>query len=890
MKIEFRCKFNYILYFVVIVLSLTIINFGLIIAQGVGPLVSLENSNLRFEIVPEQCMFRVLDKRTSVWFESSLKKKRFGEAIIWLNGKQSIIELTKCTSTKKGNLVQMFFDIPGIDKKLTVNIILKESSLELSYSTTDNVTVERITLSAFSVKNIDEGYFVVPVREGLIIPANSGKNFSHTFGTFTYEGCHMEMFGLVKRGSAVLITWHDPYVTLVVESDVSGAEQTISSTLTLSKTATSFVAHFIGKGDYVDIGKAYREIAKKKGWFINWDEKLRSNPQRSLLFGAANIKLWSLLSRQMSEDSSKEISKRVNWTFEEAAEVAEHIKDDLKIEKVLFTVGGWIHRGYDNQHPDILPAAPECGGDEKLRECSLRVQKLGYLFCLHDNYQDIYRDSPSWNEDYIMKTPDGQLVSGGHWAGGRAYLTCSQKALELAKRPQNLPAVKKLTEANAYFIDTTYAAGLYECFDPNHPLTRWDDMKWKQALSDYARSLFSVFGSECGREWAIPHADFFEGLTGVSGRHYHDTGLEDRLGGFVVPLFEIVYRDCIAMYGKYGYDPNTANEYVLDHIIYGRPLNYHSIPEGLYWKKEQAPDLNNIRIAPAGVQLTQVSESSFQIAYEWEVKEPPKSDLRVFVHFTDKTGKILFQNDHAPDLPISKWNPGRVVTGPFVVKVPEGVSLPVQVRVGMFRDLQGPRARLIGKDDGELRYVLGIIKKSGSQLVFEPAKIKGESSGVFVKADNGWAEGLHPMDRFIKNTCEVLNPLNEITARLPMTDHRFLSADKKIQRSIFGSGENPVVAVVNSEDVEFTYNSRYGGEVVLPKYGFLIESPTYIAFHAVSWNGIKYATPTLFTIRALDGKNISRSKRVRIFHGFGEEKLQLGSKLLDVKRELELTY
>ena len=29
-------------------------------------------------------------------------------------------------------------------------------------------------------------------------------------------------------------------------------------------------------------------------------------------------------------------------------------------------MGGWTHRGYDNQHPDILPANPECGGNEGL--------------------------------------------------------------------------------------------------------------------------------------------------------------------------------------------------------------------------------------------------------------------------------------------------------------------------------------------------------------------------------------------------------------------------------------------------------------------------------------------------------------------------------------------
>ena len=68
------------------------------------------------------------------------------------------------------------------------------------------------------------------------------------------------------------------------------------------------------------------------------------------------------------------------------------------------------------------------------------------------------------------------------------------EAVELARRPQNLPAVKELSGAESYFIDTTYAAGLNECYDKNHPLTKLDDMKWKQAISDYAREVFGSFG------------------------------------------------------------------------------------------------------------------------------------------------------------------------------------------------------------------------------------------------------------------------------------------------------------------------------------------------------------------------------------------------------------
>jgi len=867
-----------------ILLLSTVVN--MMAATGGLPEV-IESRFIRLELSSENGSFRILDKNSGVWWESNINKKRLGEANITIDGKKSVVELSSFKINKKGDALEL--NIPAEGKTILVKIeLLKPGNIiEFSYFASDGITVEKINLldKALWIKDDEAGYFVVPVREGLIIPADSGKSFTHTFSTFNYEGCHIEMFGAVKKGSALFVTWRNSYVSLIVDSQISGSEkksQTVSSTLSLSKSAKKFQIHFLGKGDYVDIGKAYREIAKNRGWFVSWDEKLKGAPERNLLFGSANIKLWSALTRRMSEDSTKELSVRVNWTFDEAATVAEHIKKDLRIEKVLFTVGGWIRRGYDNQHPDVLPAAPECGGNEKLAECSRRVKNLGYLFCLHDNYQDIYRDSPSWNEDFIMKNPEGKLVPGGVWAGGRAYVTCSLKALELAKRPQNLPAVKKLTDANAYFIDTTYAAGLYECYDPKHPLTREDDMKWKQALSDYARSLFGVFGSECGREWAIPHADFFEGLTGVSGKHYHDGGLENKVGGYVVPLFEIVYRDCIAMYGKYGYDINTAAGYVLDHIIYGRPLNYHNIPAGLYWTKSEQ---SGLKIKAPMVEFKQVSADSFEISYNWEVEKAPETDYTIFVHFTDKNGKILLQNDHKPEKPMSQWKPGINKTGPFRIRIPAAVQPPLDIRIGLYSPEQGTRIRLIGKDDGESRYIAGIIKSVDNALVVEPVKRQAITPGVFVKADNGWADGLHPTDRFIKNTCEVLNPLNELTSKMQMTEHRFLSADKKVQRAVFGAGSKSVAVLVNSGKEEYEVKTKFGGDITIPEYGFIIESPNFIAFHSLNWNGVNYDEPVLFTVRSLDGREILRSKKIRIFHGFGNEKIKIGESMFSVKKE-----
>jgi hypothetical protein len=742
--------------------------------QG-SPEAVVETASYRFRMAAEGGHYEVLDKETGVTWGSNPQTQRFGHAILTQEGQLVRRMLGACDLRQLGAGWEASFHDSEADSLLGIRVFVRPlwdgRALEFSWEADPGLAVHEIRLldDAFWVTDAGEGYALVPVREGLRIPATSGKSFERRFGTYDYEGCHLAMFGMVQSGAALLATWDDPYTTLHLRSVLTDAPQTVPRqvllpSLTLRRPARAVQLHFLGRGDETAVGLAYREVARKRGWLVTWEQKLRENRGRSRLFGASNFKLWSALDRRMSEDSQTEESVRVNWTFDQAAQVAEHLKHDLQLDRVLFQMGGWIRRGYDNQHPDILPAAPECGGNAALANCAERVRALGYLFGLHDNYQDIYRDAPSWNEDLIMKRPDGGLATGGRWAGGRAYLTCSQPALSLARRPQNLPGVQALTQSDTYFIDTTFAAGLQECFDHGHPLTRHDDLFWKQQLAGYARSLFGIFGSECGREWAIPCSDFFEGLTGVSGRLYHEEALLSELAATSVPLFELVYHDTVAAYGKYGYDIDHAADYVLHHVSLGRPLHYHRIPPGLYWQ----------RPAPPG---------------------PPPGD--------------------------------------------------------------GPRP------------------------VPDPAQ--------FVRADQGWAEGMHPLDRFIKNTHELLSPLNELTAQLPMTRFEFLTPDLGARLTVFGESAERVSTVVNLSSDKVVLQSALGGEVILPPGGFLVEAPTYVAFCALSWNGRVYAEPVFFTIRSPAGQPLELAARVRVFHGFGDPRLRWLDLNTNVVRELTLT-
>jgi len=456
--------------------------------------------------------------------------------------------------------------------------------LEVHYEGKDLGDV-RVLHDALAVTDRQQGAVIVPCREGLLIPAQSGVAFKQTFGTSDYEGCHMNMLGVLKSGSGLVVSWDDAYVWAEVQSTLVKEKpyaQRIATALSLRRTARSFRLTPLGKGDWNTIAAGYRRIAEEKHLAVTLREKIRRDPHAELLAGAANVKLWTCLARRMNEESTKEESVKVRWTFDEAAVIAEHLHKDLGIARCLFILGGWTEGGYDCRHPDNLPANPECGGNEKLAAAIRRIQALGYVASLHDNYQDMYRDAKSWNPAMIEKRADGSLIQGGRWLGGRAYMVCAPKQVELAMRPQNLPETQRLFGPWSYFIDTTYAVGPRECADPNHPIGRNEDIAWKIQLSDKARELFGLFGSECGREWALPHSDFFEGLVGVSGRCFHNLKPES-LGAKVIPFWEMVYHDCQACYGKYGYRAEQAGQYVAHHVLCARPLHYHSIPDHLYW-------------------------------------------------------------------------------------------------------------------------------------------------------------------------------------------------------------------------------------------------------------------------------------------------------------------
>jgi hypothetical protein len=344
----------------------------------------------------------------------------------------------------------------------------------------------------------------------------------------------------------------------------------------------------------VGVAKAYRAYAKDQGLLVTLKEKAKLDPEVDKLIGAVDLWWW----------------KGPSWGHDpHGAEYAEKFKR-AGIEKVLWS-------------QESSPRDVET------------LNRLGYLTGRYDIYQDVWSpDTPSdWTNkdgwpDCLTLLPDGDWMKG--WVDrsekGKEYpggVICSACALEMAKR--KIPPDLKTHDYHARFVDTTTASPLRECYNPKHPLSRSQDRKNKMALLQYlSRDLGLVTGSETGVDMAVPYLHYFEGMMSLGPYRLADAGYdlfsrktpsEDfkrfQMGPYYrIPLFELVYHDCVVSYWYWGDSSNRLPEYWdirdLFNALYGTPPLWNVYPS--LWAESEKRFVQSYKAAVPVARRTGYSE------------------------------------------------------------------------------------------------------------------------------------------------------------------------------------------------------------------------------------------------------------------------------------------
>lgn len=147
-------------------------------------------------------------------------------------------------------------------------------------------------------------------------------------------------------------------------------------------------------------------------------------------------------------------------------------------------------------------------------------------------------------------------------------------------------------------------------------------------------------------------------------------------------------------------------------------------------KADTTPPVATVTVTPAKPRVS--SGAPIDMTYTFAVAPGASisADYRVFVHVLAADGQTLWNDDHEPAVPTSRWKPGQTVQYTRTTFVPAGLHADsAVVEVGLYKDndrlpLQGPDA----------------TSADGSSRSYRVATIQlgPESDNVFLIFKSGW--------------------------------------------------------------------------------------------------------------------------------------------------------
>ncbi len=397
----------------------------------------------------------------------------------------------------------------------------------------------------------DRWYSVLNILQGLLLPNTWENEVSklHFDGQLCSCASYMPWFGQIRPNAGYIAICQHPWdAAYQVDHPANGPYCHVSIRWLPSLGKISYRRTmkytFSGSCDYNDLCKIYRNYAKETGLFTSLAEKAAKSPLVDKLIGSAivhkGIKTHVAPGSYYYNEQEPEKNDYLVPFSARTKEIRHYQEKGIK--KLYLHLDGWGEPGYDNKHPDYLPACKDAGGWEGLKELSDTIAECGYMFGLHDQYRDYYFDAPTFDKDFACHAPDGSIFDMARWAGGRQTLLCASQAPYYVKR--NFEEVLRHgIHLEASYLDVFTCNEGDECAHPWHRMTRKECFEYRNACFAYLLSKNILPSSEEVTDWAMKNLVF---------AHYgpYDFMLQapgSPRKGIPTPLFNLVYHDCMIL-------------------------------------------------------------------------------------------------------------------------------------------------------------------------------------------------------------------------------------------------------------------------------------------------------------------------------------------------------
>jgi hypothetical protein len=431
----------------------------------------------------------------------------------------------------------------------------------------------------------DLGYVAVPSHEGCLIPTGPVKlgttdfwhweDVRHSRSSSYREAMStMPFYGGQKDGlgyTAILETTDDFDFEYLINSNFQHAFDASGKQSPYPYIACAWPVWLAQKGklgyerrmrfefatglDYVGMAKAYRKEALVQRHLVTLREKAKARPQIGRLAGAPYLAYYAGYPHLPPGYPGFE------HTYKQLQNVIDDLAGAMGLERAFVHFWG----AYTTQPPGCLPFDTAPGPVEDLAEAVRKCKDRGFLFTLYNDISAQLEETDLWMPELMWKTADGRVRQGRRWCR-----TCSSQYVDLLA--DHMPEVVAKLGLEAAYVDCINGGFTYECYDPDHPLTRTQDREARTAFYQYLHSLGLIFGGEHIGWW---NAAVLEYSNGVGVAPYTNPLLQK----FPVPLYHLVFHDALVPFCSAGDDYTTTKgapfeDKVLRDLVRGIPPMY----------------------------------------------------------------------------------------------------------------------------------------------------------------------------------------------------------------------------------------------------------------------------------------------------------------------------
>jgi len=399
---------------------------------------------------------------------------------------------------------------------------------------------------AFEPKSVDAT--VIPAMQGMLLPRDwPSKVF--LYDPMVYgRGLYMPWWGCqMGKAAAGLIIETPEDAGCVMEHPAGGPTlmelKWVHSLGKFSYPRRARIA-FFDEGNYVTLAKRYRRHVIETGRFVSLAQKIARRPIVGRIIGVPVVHTGILYHVQPESSYYDKNDPKKNHqlvTFDATADLLKGLAAK-GIKHAYVHLDGWGFRGYDNLHPDNVPPCPEAGGWDGMRRLADTCEKLGYVFAIHDQYRDYYLDAASYSEARTIINESGGRPYESTWPGGKQSILCSSFAPGYVRR-NHRELIDHGVKVKGAYLDVFAVVPPDECYNPEHPVTRADCLRYRAECFEIVKSQLGVVSSEEPADYAVPHLDLV---------HHGPYPLDPNPGsgpamGIPVPLFNLVYHEAIVL-------------------------------------------------------------------------------------------------------------------------------------------------------------------------------------------------------------------------------------------------------------------------------------------------------------------------------------------------------